>query len=229
MGGRLRVLTANVFNGRADPAAFAALVRAQRPDVLALQELGPDLADAVAPLFPHGRLEPARDHRGMGLALVGPARLGRIALEHRDARTARLDPADWPQLERPVELLNVHIASPTARPWRAQPRRRFLQLRRLCAHLDAEPGAARVVLGDLNASPLWPVYRGFARRLDDVALRHARERGRRPEPTWCWRVGGSPVLRIDHCFASGLRAEHVQVLGVAGSDHCALVVDLAPA
>jgi endonuclease/exonuclease/phosphatase (EEP) superfamily protein YafD len=228
MGARLRILSANVANGGADPGALAELVRESAPDVLALQELTPGLADTVARLLPHGRLEPATDHCGMGVALAAPAAYERLALEHRDARVVELDPTHWPHLPHPVEVVNVHIASPGAKPYRAQPRRRRLQLRALCAYLDATAGRPRAVVGDLNATPLWPVYRRVAARLEDVPLRLAREAGLRPERTWRWRAGDGPrLLRLDHCFAGGLRGERVEVLELRGSDHCALLVDFA--
>lgn len=228
MGGHLRILSANLFNGAADPAALAALVRAERPDVVAAQEMAPEQAEVLAELLPHGRLEPARNHRGMGLALAAPARCGQLELVHRNARVARLLPADWPRLERPVDIVNLHVSSPTAHPFRAQPRRRALQLRGLLAHLDAAPETALAVVGDFNATPLWPFYRRLATRLDDVVADFASAEGRRPARTWRAAAGRGPrLLRIDHCLARGLRAERVAVLDLRGSDHCALLVDLS--
>ncbi|HVH05814.1 MAG TPA: endonuclease/exonuclease/phosphatase family protein, partial [Myxococcota bacterium] len=64
---KLRVLTANLWSERTDPAALARLVESVRPDVLALQELGFAQADAIRPLLPYGRLEPRSDCNGLGL------------------------------------------------------------------------------------------------------------------------------------------------------------------
>lgn len=225
MGRPLRILTANLYNGRADPSALAELVQAHAPDVVAVQELAPEQAEALAAVLPHGVLEPATDYTGMGIALRAPAGLHRLPLAYRDARVALLDPAAWPGLEQPVEIVNVHFAAPTAQPFWRQPGVRRRQLQGLLAHLDADPGRARAVVGDFNATPLWPVYRGVASRLEDLARAHALGTGRRPRRTWpSWSL--RPLLRIDHCFGRGLDVHGLRVLAIPGSDHRGLLVDL---
>jgi endonuclease/exonuclease/phosphatase (EEP) superfamily protein YafD len=220
----LRVLSANLRSGGADPDAFADLVRACRAEVVAVQELGPAQAEALARVLSHGHLEPRRDAMGMGIALARPARLARVPLGYRDAHAAELDPAQWPALAAPLEVLNLHIRNPLMLSWR---RARTVQLRRLLAHLDASPGRRRVLVGDLNATPIWPVYRRLAARLDDLALRDARRRGRRPARTWPRWLGRLRALRIDHCLARGCEVRRVEVHDLRGSDHCALFVELA--
>jgi len=220
----LRLLTANLRHGGADPEAFADLVRACGAEVVAVQELGRTQAEALGRVLAHGHLEPRRDAMGMGIALARPARLARIPLGWRDAHAAELDPAAWPGLAAPLEVLNLHLRNPLT-PSRTH--LRSLQLRHLLAHLDASPARPRVLLGDLNATPLWPVYRRLAARLDDLALRFARRRGARPEPTWPRGLGPLRALRIDHCLARGCEALAVEVHELRGSDHCALFVELA--
>ena len=229
MGGTLRILTANLFNGRTDPDVFAEIVQAARADVVAVQELSPEQAEPLARLLPFGSLYPDRVFNGKGIALARRASVRRIALGHRELEVARLDPADWPELAREVEVLNLHVSSPTGRPFWAQPGRRHRQLRTVLAHLDDTPHDARVLVGDFNATPLWPVYRRIAARLDDMVLLHARRRGESPARTWrpdgCW-YRGPRLLRIDHCFARGLDVEHVETHVLPGSDHDALLVEL---
>ena len=222
---RLRILSANLANGRAEPRAFADLVRELRPDVVAVQELSPAQSEVLEPLMPHGRLEPQRNFLGMGISVRRPATFEHLPLEFRNARVATLEPAHWPQLPRPVEVVNVHITSPVAGPRLAEFVRRRLQIRGLTAYLDATRGRTRAVVGDFNATPLWAVYRRMAARLEDVARTHAQRQGRRPERTWRYWLDGPRLLRIDHCFAHGLDVESLRVLDVAGSDHCALLVD----
>jgi len=216
------------MNGRADPEALADLVRASGADVAAVQELSPEQARALGRVFPHGRLEPSRDFMGLGIALRHPAEFDRVALPCRDARIARLDPAHWPALTAGLEIVNVHIASPRwgVRAW-SQFRRRRDQSRGLVEYLDRTTGRPRAVLGDFNATPAWPLYRVFARRLEDLAQTHARSRGAKPARTWARWVGGPPLLRIDHCFGSGVRVDDFQVVAICGSDHSGLVVDLS--
>jgi endonuclease/exonuclease/phosphatase (EEP) superfamily protein YafD len=224
MGGVLRVISANLWSGRAEPEAFAEQVQALRADVVCAQELAPEQAELLSQVLPHGRLEPREGCFGMGIALRAPAAVGRIPLRFRDARVAVLDPGDWPGLSRPCEIVNVHMASPVMWPIHRQPGVRRAQLRSLFAHLDASPARRRVVVGDFNATPVWPVYRRMARRLTDVVRAHARARGARPRRTWPhW----PRLLRIDHCFAQDLAVDDVEVLPVRGSDHHALRVDFA--
>jgi endonuclease/exonuclease/phosphatase family metal-dependent hydrolase len=226
MGGRLRILTGNLANGAADPQAFADLVRSYRADVVAVQELVPEQAEALAEVMPHGVLEPARDFLGMGIALARPASLDRLPLGYRDAHIARLDPAGWPDLPRPIEIVNVHVISPVVRPvWTSLARRR-VQLRALLRYLEESPERTCALIGDFNATPLWPVYRRIAARLEDVALAHARRRGGWPPRTWPSWPRGPRLLRIDHCFARGLSAEDLRVVPIPGSDHDAVIIDL---
>lgn len=226
MGGHLRVLTANLWNGGADPTAFGELVRSRDVDVVAVQELGPDQADALGEVLPHGHLEPSQDYRGMGIALRRPAALSRLPLDYRDGRIARLDPADWPGLGRPVEILNTHIISPLVPPILTMPAVRRRQVQGILDHIAADPEHARAVVGDFNATPIWPVYRRMARALDDVAAAHARTRNTRPRRTWPRGLGRLRLLRIDHCFTRGLTARSVEVVDLPGSDHCGVLLDL---
>jgi endonuclease/exonuclease/phosphatase family metal-dependent hydrolase len=228
MGSHLRVLSGNLMNGRADPEAFADLVRSSGADVVAVQELSPEQARARGSVLPHGRFEPALDFTGMGIALRHPAEFDRVALAYRDARVARLDPAHWPGLTGGLEIVNVHMASPTfgTQAWTRFSHRRD-QCRGLVEYLDGTPDRARAVLGDFNATSSWPLYRVVAGRLEDLALSHARSRSARPARTWARWVGGPPLLRIDHCFGSGLRVDDFQVVAIRGSDHSGLLVDLS--
>jgi len=216
------------MNGRADPEAFADLVRGSGADVVAVQELSPEQACALGDVLPHGRFEPARDFTGMGIALRHPAEFDRVALAYRDARIARLDPAHWPGLTGGLEILNVHMASPAfgSKAW-TRFRYRRDQCRGLINYLDETPAVSRAVLGDFNATPSWPLYRVVAGRLEDLAMSHAVSRNAKPARTWARWVGGPPLLRIDHCFGSGLRVDDVQVVAIRGSDHSGLVADLS--
>jgi endonuclease/exonuclease/phosphatase family metal-dependent hydrolase len=228
MGPHLRIISGNLMNGRADPEAFADLVRSSGADVVVAQELAPAQARALSDVLPHGHLEPARDFKGMGIAARHPAEFDRVPLAFRDARIVRLEPAHWPTLSASLEIVNVHIASPA---WFTQAWPRFVhrraQSRGLLEYLDRTRAQTRVVLGDFNATPAWPLYRMVAGRLEDLALTHARSRKARPARTWARWVGGPALLQIDHCFGSGVRVDDFQVVAIRGSDHSGLVVDLS--
>jgi endonuclease/exonuclease/phosphatase family metal-dependent hydrolase len=221
------VISANLKNGEADPDAFADLLEACKADVVAVQELAPNQAEVLSRVLPYGRLEPSSDHLGMGIALRHPAEFDRVPLDYRDARVARLDHEHWPSLTHPLEIVNVHIASPTWGPGFIQFPRRRIQTRLLCDYLDRTRGRVRVALGDFNASPVWPIYRQVAKRLEDLAVTHARTRSVRPVRTWARWVGGPRLFRIDHCFGHGVMVDDFTVVEIPGSDHSALVVDLS--
>lgn len=227
MGFHLRVFSGNLKNGAADPDAFADLVQSCGADIVAVQELGHDQADALSRVFSHGRLDPSHDYTGMGIALRNPASLDRIALPYRDARIARLAPEHWPGLHRPLEIVNVHIASPFTRRGLGAFSLRRAQIQTLCAYLDATAQRTRIAIGDFNATPAWPAYRAIRARLEDLATRSARQRRERPARTWTGWAGGLRLLRIDHCFGHAVAVNGFEVVAIRGSDHCGIVVDLS--
>lgn len=220
-------MSANLWNGAADPAAFAELVARLGADAVATQEMTGAQAEALGRALPHGKLEPAEDFKGMGIALREPARVHRVALPYRDARVADIR---WllptgGYLE--LELLNVHIHAPHNSPaWRSIARRRG-QLRGLVRHIEAAPQRRRVLVGDLNATPLWPMYRRLTAHLTDAAVAAAQRRGVAPRPTWGPWPSAPRLLRIDHALVHGVAVEDFHVVELIGGDHSAIVVDLA--
>jgi endonuclease/exonuclease/phosphatase family metal-dependent hydrolase len=225
VGASFRLLTANLLEGRADAASFVDLVLRLDVDVVAVQELGDGQARALAAVMRHGLLLPGRGAEGMGLALREPADVRRLPLPRCDALATRLVLPG----AGTVEVINVHVAAPHRPPVWASLTDRPRQLRRLLAHLDAEPRRPCALVGDLNATPLWPVYRRLAARLEDAAVVAARREGRRPGRTWGPWPGAPRLLRIDHVLVRGLAVRGCRVAPVPGSDHSALVAELAPA
>ena len=224
----LRLLTANLLNGRADPARVAGLLEGLGVDVACLQELSAAQAEAIAAVLPHGKLDPRHDHEGAGIALRHPGQVERLPLPQRDARVVRLEPGHWPRLDATLEVLGVHLQAPHAKPppWRNLPTRRA-QLQALVEYVESAPVPHRVVAGDFNATPLWPLYRRLREHFHDLPAQFASRRGGRPRRTWGpLALGGVRLLRIDHVFASGVEAVGVELHPVPGSDHAALVVDL---
>lgn len=225
---RVRLISANLRNGRADAKAFASLVAALEPDVVAVQEMTPAQAAALARVMPFGRLQPASNYTGMGIALRGAGTVRRLPLPGRDGYVAELPSGDVSDGGDPLEIINVHITAPHVLPvWRTVRHRRG-QLRGLERYLDTVPRRRRVVVGDLNATPLWPVYRRLVARFTDAAVEAARRNGIRPRETWGPWSGAPRLFRIDHVLVSGLAAHDVRVMPLRGSDHSALVVDLSP-
>ncbi|MBI3270280.1 MAG: endonuclease/exonuclease/phosphatase family protein [Planctomycetes bacterium] len=237
----LRVMTYNAHrcvgtDRRHSPSRIAEVIEAYDPDVIALQELiaapagsgGVDHARALAERLGYDfRYQPARPRRG---GPVGNAILSRLPM--RSMKSALL-PAHpllkrWPRSALwaairvgPVEVqvINVHLSLVRAE--------RVRQAEALCggewlAHPDCRP--ARILCGDMNASPRCPSYRCLARSLSDAQ----RLRGGRPQRTWPSLL---PLRLIDHLFVSQdvlvrrVDAPRTPLTRVA-SDHLPLVADL---
>jgi endonuclease/exonuclease/phosphatase family metal-dependent hydrolase len=224
---RLRVLSANLWNGRADAEGFAALVERLAIDVVAVQELAPAQADALGRRLPHGCLEPADDYNGMGIAGRIPLAVRRLALPNRDARVADLPLRGADGVPVSVELLNIHVEAPHNTPtWRTVERRRG-QWRGLERHLRANPHRPRLAVGDFNSTPLWPFYRRVTGHLHDAALIHAARSGARARRTWGPWHGAPRLLRIDHAFVHRLEVLDFRVVEVPHGDHLAVLVEIA--
>jgi endonuclease/exonuclease/phosphatase (EEP) superfamily protein YafD len=225
--GTLRIVSANLWNGRADAESFAGLVGELGADVVLVQELGFRQAEALARVLPHGQLDPADDYTGLGIALRRPAEVWRLPLPCRDARVTEVEIRAASGTAESVEIINVHIQAPHLAFSPITYRQRWGQLRGIVRYLDATPRPRRAVLGDLNATPVWPVYRRLAARLNDAAVEWARRHGREPERTWGPWPSAPRLLRIDHAFVRGLVPRGFRTLRFAGADHSALVVDVA--
>ncbi|MDJ0786373.1 MAG: endonuclease/exonuclease/phosphatase family protein [Myxococcota bacterium] len=222
----MRILTANLLNGRARPDEIAELIERHRVDVGAFQELAPRQAAAIQEVLPHGKLEPQHDHHGMGIALRRPGEVTRLPLHRRDGRVARLAVEDWPGLPAMVEILNVHIQAPHVRPIQSASIRKA-QVEGIERYLESPGPACRLLVGDFNATPAWPAYRRLARRLDDLAHHYATERGERAARTWGPWHGFPRLLRIDHVLGTDARARHVERIEIPHSDHSAVLVEVS--
>ena len=126
--------------------------------------------------------------------------------------------------------MNVHFAAPhVLHPVTGLLERRG-QIREFLRELDeqgAGVGCQRIVVGDFNATPLWPLYWRMASQFTDAAVAVARQSGRRTRRTWGPGFGTPRLLRIDHGFvAKGMRVDEFQVVPVLGSDHSAIVMDV---
>ena len=228
MSSSIRVFSGNLWWGRARPEGLVELIRRYQIDVFAAQELGHDNAEAISSELAHGCLEPARNFQGMGIAMRSPGRYERIPMKLRDARRVILDPADWPGLERPVDLINVHFQAPHSILPFPSFRVRHRQLGALESFVDANPSDARLVVGDYNATPGWPLYRRMTRLFSDAAVVSARAEGREVEPTWGPTTASRRLLRIDHGMSKGLEVDGFRVIDIPGSDHSGILFDCRP-
>ena len=221
----LRILTLNCWNGRADPDTVARFLEERAVDVACFQELGDDQARAIHEVLPHGKLEPARDHNGMGIASRHEVEVQHLPLPRRGAGVAELDPSAWPTLKAPLQVVNVHVQAPHIRPWSSLPLRRA-QLAKLSSWLTAERRAHRVLVGDLNSTPHWPAYRVLTRHLTDGVATFARETGSNAQRTWAPLAKGPRLLRIDHVLTDGVRLRACEIAHSFSSDHAGVLADL---
>ncbi len=228
MAGSIRVLSGNLWWGRADSDALIDLIREYQIDVFAVQELGHENAEAISSELPFGCLEPEVKFQGMGIALRRPAVYERIPMHLRDARRVVLQPSEWDGLERSLDLVNVHFHAPHAILPFPSPLVRWRQAQDLDRFLAANPSDSRVIVGDYNATPHWPLYRRYALRFSDGAILAAQREGCAVKGTWGPRPGSRRLLRIDHAMVRGLDIESFRVVEIPGSDHSGLIFDCAP-
>ncbi|MEX1037771.1 MAG: endonuclease/exonuclease/phosphatase family protein [Acidimicrobiia bacterium] len=213
-------MTANVLEDGVDLADLGDLIERVDPHLVFLQEMTEGAAGVLADRFEHHFLFPSEDYEGRGVASKFEAECGSIPLPWR--------PGSWARVVVEGKTLvgaGVHMSNPIQfPPWRSIRERRD-QVDALLAWVDRQDADAMIVAGDMNATPIWPVYRQLADRWVDLAVEGARSAGREPEPTWGWRPGWPRMLRIDHMFGSGVTAVASQVEPIRGSDHHALIVD----
>jgi endonuclease/exonuclease/phosphatase (EEP) superfamily protein YafD len=219
----LRILTQNLYNGRAEPASLALALRDHSPDVVAVQELSSNCVDVLADWGTSSLLAPRDDLTGMGIAVRGNAEFSRLSFPHRDPVRAILAGEQW-GFDAAIEIVNAHLVNPIGRPLRTSLRLRKAEVAALEDILRRDSGAqTRVLVGDLNSSPAWPVYR----RLATVATDAARATGT-ARRTWGPKPASPRLLRIDHAFVQRAQAIRTQLVCVTGADHRGLLVDLDP-
>lgn len=223
MDASLRLMTANLLHDRCDIADFARVVEECRPDVVVTQELGPLCAEVLAAVYPRHSLHPTHGFLGRGIATRFDAEFATIEMPGRSSTQASMDLGGTS-----MRLAGVHLINPIAFPWWASVRARGGQIDALLRWLDEDRDQTpTLVAGDFNASPMWPAYRRVSGRLDDLVADWAARTGTSPERTWGWRPGWPRMLRIDHVFGRGARAEEVRVVPIVGTDHAAVVADLS--
>lgn len=216
----LRILTINLYNGRATADSFATALAQTQPDLVATQELTAPAADVMADWGSAHLLDPRDDTTGMGVAARFPAEFERLDFPHRDPIRARFDGIRWGFRE--VEVVDSHVVNPISRPLLQSKRLRELELAAL-EQLLAEPVASRILVGDMNSSPAWPLYRRLAALATDGAL--AAGTARR---TWGYWPRSPRMLRIDHAFLQGATCVRTSLVQVAGGDHRGLLVEVEP-
>lgn len=231
--GNLRLVTFNHFAENRDAARIVAALRDHEADVIALQELSPEVAQALEamPEFPYRALEPssaAAQHETTGLGLLSRYPLTHVVHDpHLRFQRAELDLHG-----RRVTLFNVHLPTPFGPPRVSEgvPFSTVLSYDAgvrgevLGALLErfAQTQGPLIVLGDFNLSDFEAAYHGVASSLTNVYRRSTRGFGFTfPNRS---RLPPFPFLRIDHIWVGG--GVRPAAAGVdcrpTGSDHCLL-------
>ncbi|WP_062383757.1 endonuclease/exonuclease/phosphatase family protein [Demequina iriomotensis] len=218
----LTVASANLLTGRGDAAAVVAMVRERHVDVLSLQELTPEAADALADagleeLLPYTAAVPDAIWRGTGLWSRYPIE----GWESLDGYTfhqvrARLDGPDGA-----LTVLALHPAAP--QPW--VHRAWSSETAALVEVLDGVDGPV-LAAGDLNTTRDHAVFRelesrGFADAADQA--------GAGLLPTYPVGRAVPPLVVLDHVLErdTGWVASEVATVAIPGSDHRAIVATYA--
>jgi endonuclease/exonuclease/phosphatase family metal-dependent hydrolase len=237
-----RILTYNVHrclgtDGRLDVGRIAAVIAAEEPDIVALQEVdvgrartgGVDQAHHIAERLKmthrfHAALEVEEELYGDAILTCLPERVIKTGplpgyrpipqLEPRGALMVAIEVADGVE----VQVLNTHLglvpreqqiqaAAVAGEGWLGHPMRR-------------DP---LILIGDFNATSRSVVWRTLSAKLTDAT---AGRNGRRIATF----PAQAPILRIDHVFVSrGVRVTGMHVpatpLAKIASDHRPLVMD----
>jgi endonuclease/exonuclease/phosphatase (EEP) superfamily protein YafD len=222
----IRVVTANVHQGRADSNALVTLGR-DRADILILEELTPELAEslnsaALGSALRYQVLDARRGGAGMGIWSRYPI-VHSVAIP--DYRLGMISAVVDIPGAAPVTIVAVHMVGPWPQPiddWRDEMARLPTTLSSIATAADERPV---VVAGDFNATlDMAPLRRALG-----VTFRDAAEQsGAGFMPTYP-ADRALPLIGIDHVLTYQSSANDVRTVRIPGSDHLGLTatVDVA--
>lgn len=218
-GARLGILTANLLKGNASPRGLSQLVTATDPDVIALQELTPEMwasltrPGGIGEEYPYRFAQPQRKRHGIGV-------LSRVPVKRLRGDPVTFSDFVWPELQLgdwPVAFRTIH-PNPPVEPRQTRGWERNLS--------DLPPsvsssGMKRIVAGDFNATL---DHREFRSLLARGYVDAGRATGNGLTPTW---EGEFFRLTIDHVIHdSSIVTALYSVHDLPGSDHNAVYVRL---
>ena len=219
----IRVLTANLWEGSADPRALIAMAR-ERTDLVVVQELTPECAHDLSGLeseFPYRAVDPRAGAAGAGIwsryPIVGSRRDSGYQLSMLSA-TLRVPGAASDTL-----VLAAHIVGPWPNPiddWRREMTRLPDTLR--TAAEVADPGTV-IAAGDFNATVDMQPFRGLLRG----GFRDAgQQSGAGLAPTFPANRSVPPLIGIDHILTYNGTASDFDTVRIPGSDHLGVIATI---
>jgi endonuclease/exonuclease/phosphatase (EEP) superfamily protein YafD len=217
---RLKLLSVNVWSGNHDTARLLALIRAEAPDLVFLQEVTDEWAAAIGSLadsYPYRYVIPRNDNFGVALLSRRPF--------------AGVDAIDTPPHDRPsllaeldvdgrrVSFIGTHPMPPLGAAGFDARNRQLAAVAALAAGLDGPV----ILAGDLNTT-MWGDH--FGQLVATSGLENAR-RGFGILPTWPTAYPPA-MIPLDHCLVSDDFAVLDMRAGARiGSDHLPIIVSLA--
>lgn len=230
-GLQLSLMSFNVYGGNPTPARVVTAIAASGADLVALQELSPEMGAAIAhdlaATYPYRLLNPQPGVFGMGLLSRYPLRPLATLPGENWFGTPQVVALDLDGQE--VIVVNVHALPPLVSVNQSHTegvRERERQAEAIVA-LAAERGEPLLALGDFNSNPHHRPYQIIRALLGDAWEAQGGLGFTWPAPD----SSGLPLslIRIDYIFHSAHWAPLSASLGVegAGSDHLPLQATLA--
>jgi endonuclease/exonuclease/phosphatase (EEP) superfamily protein YafD len=214
----VRVLTANLALGQADPKELVALAR-DKADVLVVQEMTPALAVSLSAVgldavMPHRSIDPRANAAGIGIWSRYPIADSRAIIGYQLAM--RIAKIQVPSVAIAPTVLGVHLAAPWVQPLQyfRDDIARFPTTLQAAAR-DAGSGAV-IVAGDLNSTY---DMRPFRRLLDEGYRDAAEQAGAGLTASFPSQPWWGPLVGIDHVLVHNCTATAAQTVPVPGSDH----------
>ena len=218
-GQPLRVLLANVYSDNQRYAEFISLVKAEKPQLLVVQEINPIWSkqlEALKHLLPYQIVYPRFDNFGIAVYSAIPLRNTDIKSFTEYDIPSIFTEVQWQ--DKTVSIIATHPLPPINAEYFKSRNQQLLELGNLINSINH----IHAVIGDLNTTMWSPYYRKFIRQ---TGLKNARV-GFGILPTW---PQGAPMLQIplDHCLISPeINVLKIRTAGDIGSDHRPVIVDL---
>ena len=222
----IRVISANIYEGMADPDHLVTLAQAQA-DVIAFQELTPRAVDRLSragldATFPYRWLDARGASTGVGVwsryPIQAPRRIGGYTFAFVTVQIRVAGVSTHPT------VVVAHIPGPWPYPiddWRRDLDRLPVTL----SEIGEQAGAGCVtVAGDVNSST---DMRPFRALLHDGYRDAAQQSGAGFNPTFPANSRLPPLIAIDHVLTRNCTATSLRTLKVPGSDHRGLAVTIA--